>query len=133
MKWLSVLLLIAGTNLAFADDSSPPSDDFPLPPDTPAASAPASSEFSIDTPIEVLASSPAAASVLEQQLPGLLEDPSYPLFKRMCLKTVASLSGGRISAADLQQIDAELKATQSGTKPIPVSLVKVRSASNITP
>lgn len=112
MKRFSLILLIAFTQGALADDSTSAisSQDFPLPPDAPAASAPASLGLSVDSPVEVLAASPAAANVLEQQLPGLLEDSSYPMFKVMPLKTVAALSGGRISTASLQQIDAQLKA-----------------------
>jgi hypothetical protein len=63
-----------------------------------------------DSPIEVLASNPGAASVIRQDLPGLLEDSSYPMFKRMSLKMVASLSGGRIPTATLDQVQTELKA-----------------------
>ena len=37
------------------------------------------------TPIEVLAADPAAADVLNRDLPGLLSDAQYPLFKSMSL------------------------------------------------
>lgn len=112
MKRFCIVWLVAFTNCAFAEDatSAIPSQDFPLPPDMPASSAPAAPGFSVDTPIEMLASSPAAANVIRQQLPGLLEDSSYSLFKSMPLKSVAALSGGRISADRLQQIDTQLKA-----------------------
>ncbi len=88
-------------------------NDFPLPPDVPAAfDAPAADAqgLSADTPIERLAANPAAATILDSSLPGLLEDSNYPMFKSMSLKTVASLSGGRIPADTVKDVDTQLKA-----------------------
>jgi hypothetical protein len=66
--------------------------------------------FSLDTPIERLAANPQAAAIVDKYMPSLLENPRYPLFKSLSLKTVAAMSGGRISAESLNQVDAQLKA-----------------------
>ena len=92
--------------LAWGADTSG-GNEFP----PPAAAAPASSQpFSADTPIETLAADPGAAAIVECNFPGLLENPHYPAFKSMSLKTVAAMSGGRISAGTLSAVDAQLKA-----------------------
>ena len=50
---------------------------------------------------------PQGAAILHKDIPGLLENSSYPMFKSMSLKLVASLSGGRLDAETLAvtQID----------------------------
>lgn len=63
-----------------------------------------------DTPIETLAADPAAAEILNKDLPGLLTDSQYPLFKRMSLKTIQRASGGDLSAADVDKTVADLQA-----------------------
>ncbi len=75
-------------------------------PEPPAASAP----YSRDTPIETLAADPAAAAVLNKDLPGLLNDPQYPVFKRMSLKAIQDASGGDLSAVDVDKTVADLQA-----------------------
>src|SRR5437868_3947407 len=73
-----------------------------------ATSSPAS--YSQDTPIETLASDPAAAAILNKDLPGLLTDAQYPIFKRMSLKAIQQASGGDLSAEDLSKTVADLHA-----------------------
>ena len=88
-------------------------DDFPLPPDASATSdavAPEYQPLSVNMPIEKLAANPGAVAILDSNLPGLLEDANYAMFKSMSLKTVASLSGGRIPADTVNDVDAQLKA-----------------------
>jgi hypothetical protein len=70
----------------------------------------AQGEYSLDTPIETLAADPAAAAIINTYIPGLLEDGSYPLFKGMSLKLVASFSRGRITDETLGQIESEFEA-----------------------
>ena len=74
------------------------------------ASVSAPLPYTRDTPIEVLAADPAAAAVLNKDLPGLLHDPEYPMFKRMSLKTIQDASGGDLSAVDVDKTVADLQA-----------------------
>ena len=71
---------------------------------------PAPISYSENTPIETLASDPAAAAVLNKDLPGLLTDAQYPIFKAMSLKAVQQASGGDLSAEDLHKTVADLQA-----------------------
>ena len=75
---------------------------------TPTPPTPAS--YSQDTPIETLASDPAAATVLKKYVPGLLTDAQYPVFKAMSLKTIQQASGGDLSAEDVHKTVADLQA-----------------------
>ena len=75
-----------------------------------AASVASPLPYSRDTPIEILAADPAAAAVLNKDLPGLLHDPQYPVFKRMSLKTIQDASGGDLSAVDVDKTVADLQA-----------------------
>jgi len=73
-----------------------------------AAAGPAS--YSQDTPLETLAANPAAVAVLNKDLPGLLTDAQYPIFKHMSLKTLQEASGGDLSATDVSKTVADLRA-----------------------
>ena len=66
--------------------------------------------FTLDTPIEQLAANSSAASVLRKDIPGLLEDKSYPMFKSMSLRLVGVLSKGELSPQTLAQTEADLWA-----------------------
>jgi|SRR3954464_13894966 hypothetical protein len=66
--------------------------------------------YNQDTPIETLAADPAAAAVLNKDLPGLLTDAQYPIFKAMSLKAVQQASGGDLSAEDVHKTVADLQA-----------------------
>ena len=66
--------------------------------------------YSEETPIEVLAADPAAAAVLNKDLPGLLSDAQYHMFKGMSLKTLQQVSGGDLSKADVSKTVADLQA-----------------------
>jgi hypothetical protein len=63
-----------------------------------------------DTPLETLAADPAAVAVLNKDLPGLLSDAQYPMFKQMSLKTLQQASGGDLSREDLNKTVADLQA-----------------------
>jgi len=65
--------------------------------------------FTLDTPIEQLAANSEAASVLRKDIPGLLEDGSYPMFKSMSLRLVGALSRGELSSQTLSQTEADLR------------------------
>lgn len=69
-----------------------------------------SAHFTLDTPIEQLAANEEAASVLNKDIPGLLEDKHYPMFESMSLRVVAALSNGDISGQTLAQTEADLRS-----------------------
>jgi hypothetical protein len=71
------------------------------------ASAPA---YSRDTPMEKLASDPAAVAVLNKDLPGLLTAPEFAIFKSMSLKQLQRASGGDLSEVDVAKAEADLQA-----------------------
>ena len=73
-----------------------------VPSDTPA--------YTLHTPVEMIAADPAAAAVLNRDLPGLLTDPSYPIFKTMSLKQMQEASGGDLSAVDVNKALEDLQA-----------------------
>ena len=65
--------------------------------------------YSQDTPLETLAADPAAVAILNKDLPGLLTDAQYPIFKHMSLKTLQEASGGDLSKSDVSKTVAELQ------------------------
>ena len=65
--------------------------------------------FTQSTPVEVMAADPAAAAVLNKDLPGLLTDPNYPIFKSMSLKQMQRASGGELSVVDVDKTVADLQ------------------------
>ena len=62
-----------------------------------------------DTPLETLAADPAAVAILNKDLPGLLTDAQYPIFKHMSLKNLQEASGGDLSKNDVSKTVAELQ------------------------
>ena len=62
------------------------------------------------TPVEIIAADPAAAAVLNRDLPGLLTDPNYAIFKTMSLKQMQQASGGELSVVDVTRTVADLQA-----------------------
>jgi len=65
--------------------------------------------FSLNTPVEKIAASPDGKAVLNRDMPGLLNNPSYILFSDMSLSQLASLSGGRLTKTTLNQVEADLE------------------------
>ena len=65
--------------------------------------------YTLHTPVETIAADPAAAAVLNRDLPGLLTDPSYPIFKTMSLKQMQEASGGDLSVVDVNKALADLQ------------------------
>lgn len=70
----------------------------------------AQAAFDSDTPVEKIAADPDAAAVLNKDLPGLLTDGQYKLFKTMSLKQLQQASGGELSEADVDKAVADLQA-----------------------
>jgi hypothetical protein len=78
---------------------------------TPApASAPVPISYTENTPVEKIAADPDAAAVVKKDLPGLLEDSNYSIFKTMSLKQLQSASGGELSRNDVEKCVADLQA-----------------------
>lgn len=76
----------------------------------PAATTTGAPAYSRDTPVEKLASDPAAAAVLNKDLPGLLTAPQFVIFKSMSLKQLQQASGGDLSEVDVAKAEADLQA-----------------------
>ncbi len=74
------------------------------------APSPTPPVYSLNMPVQKIAADPAAAAVLNDDLPGLLSDAQYPLFKSMSLKRVQSASGGDLSEEDVDKTVADLQA-----------------------
>ncbi|HWF63701.1 MAG TPA: hypothetical protein VN685_03720 [Rhizomicrobium sp.] len=74
------------------------------------APAQTSTALTLDTPVERIAADPGGAAVLNKDIPGLLSDPNYPMFKGMNLKMLASLSSGRLDGRTLAETQADLAA-----------------------
>lgn len=77
-----------------------------------AASLPACAQaaFDGDTPVEKIAANPDGAAVLNRDIPGLLGDAQYPLFKTMSLKQLQEASDGELSADMVNKAVADLQA-----------------------
>lgn len=65
--------------------------------------------YTLRTPVETMAADPAAAAVLNKDLPGLLTDPNYAIFKTMSLKQMQQASGGDLSIVDVNKTLADLQ------------------------
>jgi len=93
---LAALLFMA----APASAQSQPAQEQPAPPPV----------YTRDTPVEKIAADPAAAAVLNKDLPGLLTNDQYSLFKSMSLKQLQAASGGDMSEEDVDKAVADLQA-----------------------
>jgi hypothetical protein len=101
---IAASVLLASSAWAYGQTAAP------TPPTPISSTSPTPISYSQDTPIETLASDPAAAAVLNKDLPGLLTDAQYPIFKAMSLKTIQQASGGDLSAEDVNKTVADLRA-----------------------
>ncbi len=64
--------------------------------------------YSLDTPVEKIAADPLGRAVLVHDIPHLMSDSSYILFEDMSLAQIATVSGGRLTQAKLDLIEADL-------------------------
>lgn len=81
--------------------------------EAPALSAPAAGAglaYTLDTPLDEIVAVPAGEAVIRRDIPGLLENSSYPMFHAMSLRLLASLSGGRLTEGMLARTEADLAA-----------------------
>lgn len=75
-----------------------------------AGPATAEAAYDADTPVEKIAANPDAAAVLNRDLPGLLTDSQYNLFKSMSLKQLQRASDGELSEEDMEKAVTDLQA-----------------------
>jgi len=73
-------------------------------------SAHAQATFDGDTPVEKIAADPNGAAVLNKDIPGLLGDAQYPLFKTMSLKQLQEASDGELSTDAVDKAVTDLQA-----------------------
>ena len=64
--------------------------------------------FSLDTPVEHIAADPRGKAILNHDVPGLMANRSYLLFEDMSLSQIATISGGRLTKAKLDLVQADL-------------------------
>lgn len=64
--------------------------------------------FTVQTPIDQIAADESGKTVLEHDVPGVMNNPHYVLFSCMSLAQVASLSGGRLTQAKLDEVNRDL-------------------------
>jgi hypothetical protein len=66
--------------------------------------------YTLETPLKIIAADPAAAAVVDKDVPGLLSDPHYPMIEGMGLRDIAALSGGELNPQMLAQAEADLRS-----------------------
>jgi hypothetical protein len=112
-KYLVVMALMAIPLVAQAQAQTQSMEIIPFPGSQIASvaftNAPTSG-YTLGTPIETIAADPAGAAVINKDIPGLLTDPHYDIFKSMNLKLIASLSGGQMTDQTIAQTEADLAA-----------------------
>jgi hypothetical protein len=82
----------------------------PAPAPAPATAATAAAKFDLDTPIEALVADPKAKAVLDADLPGVTNHPSYDMFKGMSLRAVQPMSNGKLTDEQLKKVETDLAA-----------------------
>lgn len=83
-----------------------------------AEAMPPPAAYTLDTAIEDIAASPRGAAVLNRDIPGLLQNASYPMFKAMSLRLVGRLSGGRLTGDMLTRTESDLAALPAPAAPL---------------
>lgn len=94
-----IALLLATSACAQGQASGPEKLDYPGGP-----------TYTENTPVEKIAADPAAAEVLNRDIPDLLKDSRYPMFKSMSLKQMQEASGGDLSHETVNKTVADLQA-----------------------
>jgi hypothetical protein len=89
------------------------------------APAPKPPSFTLNTPVDRIAADERGKAVLNRDLPGLMASRSYALFDDMSLSQIATLSGGKLTQAKLDRVEADL--SQLSTPP-PQGAVALREA-----
>ncbi len=73
--------------------------------------------FSLDTPVEDIVADPRGKVILDRDVPGLTANRSYFLFEEMSLSQIATVSGGRLTKATLDVVEADLSKLIATGKP----------------
>jgi hypothetical protein len=100
----SIIALFFPATLLAACSSSP---SRPSAGPIPVAAAPRPN-FSLDTPVDVIAANPKGKAVLDHDIPGLMASRSYVLFDDMSLTQIATVSGGRLTKTKLALVQTDL-------------------------
>lgn len=66
--------------------------------------------YNRNTPVEKIAADPDGVAVLNKDMPGLLTNPSYGMFKSMSLRQLQQMSDGEMSTEDLDKTEVDLMA-----------------------
>jgi hypothetical protein len=64
--------------------------------------------FSLNTPVKTIAADEHGKAVLNRDVPGLMASQSYILFDDMSLAQIATVSGGQLTKAKLDLVQADL-------------------------
>jgi hypothetical protein len=64
--------------------------------------------YSLDIPIEQIASTPNGCALLDRDFPGMRQHPMYEYFKSMSLNQVAAMSKGQITPAMMTRARLDL-------------------------
>jgi hypothetical protein len=72
--------------------------------------------FSLDTPVEHIAADSRGKAILDHDVPGLMASQSYLLFEDMSLSQIATVSGGRLTKAKLEVVQADLSQLSTAGK-----------------
>jgi hypothetical protein len=70
--------------------------------------------YNLETPIAALAADPKAAAVVDKNIPGLLSNANFDVFKALNLKQVSALSGGKLTKDMLNRTKADFEAMSGG-------------------
>ncbi len=73
--------------------------------------------LSIDAPIARIVATAGGKTVLDQDVPGLVERPEYGLFKGMSMRKLASMSNGKITKQILDRVSQDLTKLSSSPTP----------------
>ncbi len=100
---------------AAVDAPPPPESALQEPAAAPASAAAApvpldNPVYTQDTPVEKIAADPQAKAILDRDIPGLLSDIRYPLFKGMSLKAMSQASDGDLTQETVNKTVADLQA-----------------------
>ena len=72
------------------------------------AREPSMRRLGVNSPIVAICSTTGGRAVIDEDLPGLTARPEYDFFKHMSLRTLAAMSGGKLTSEDLAKVDADL-------------------------
>lgn len=75
-----------------------------------------SRRLSSNSTIADICANPEGKAVIDRDLPGLTERPEYDFFKHMSLKTLKSMSRGKMTDEDVAKVDADLALLAPATE-----------------